>query len=131
MKKGILSLLLVAITSSVFSQKAETRADFDASFVHVVYFWLKEPNNQEHRKHFETSLNTFLKNSAYTQTNFIGTPPKAIRDVVDDSFTYNLIVTFDSALAQEKYQDEEAHLKFIAECKDLWQKVVVYDAIGQ
>jgi hypothetical protein len=60
----------------------------------------------------------------------MGTPPKAVRDVVDDSFTYSLIVTFESAEAQEAYQEEEAHLIFIEECKDLWEKVIVYDSEG-
>ncbi|WP_343487359.1 Dabb family protein [Allomuricauda sp. d1] len=50
--------------------------------------------------------------------------------MVDDSFTYNLIVTFESAEAQEGYQNEAAHLAFIEECNDLWKKVIVYDATG-
>jgi hypothetical protein len=79
---------------------------------------------------FETSLKKFLKDSKYAKTNFIGTPPKATRAVVDGSFTYSLIVTFESAEAQEGYQKEEAHLTFIEECKDLWEKVIVYDSNG-
>ena len=103
---------------------------FDPAFVHNVYFWLHNPDSEEDRAAFETALKELLRNSMYTRTNFIGTPPKAIRDVVDDTFTYNLVVTFHSAEAQENYQVEEAHLKFIEDAKHLWKKVVVYDAIG-
>ena len=71
-----------------------------------------------------------MKNSKYAQTNFIGIPPKATRDIVDDSYTYSMIVTFESAEAQDGYQTEEAHLVFIEECKDLWEKILIYDALG-
>ena len=108
----------------------DTSSEFDSNFAHVVYFWFKNPDNIEDKTKFEASLQKFLNNSKYAKTNFIGTPPKAVRDVVDDSFTYNLIVTFDSAASQEKYQDEAAHIIFIEECKDLWEKVIVYDAQG-
>jgi len=104
--------------------------NFDSNFVHTVLFWLKNPNNAEDRNTFETSLKQFLKDSKYAKTNFIGIPPAPSRDVVDGSFAYKLLVTFESAEAQDAYQVEEAHQKFIEECKDLWEKVVVYDAKG-
>jgi len=104
--------------------------EFDANFAHTVYFWLSNPDNQEDRTAFETSLKKFLDHSAYAKTNFIGTPPRASRDVVDGSFTYSLIVTFESADAQQKYQDEVPHKLFIEESSHLWTKVIVYDSTG-
>jgi PBP1b-binding outer membrane lipoprotein LpoB len=101
---------------------------FDPHFSHTVFIWLKNPESAEDRQAFETALETFLENSEYAQTNFVGTPPKAIREVVDDSFTYQLTVTFASAEDQAAYQDEPAHLKFVEQAKELWEKVVVYDA---
>jgi len=118
--------LLLFTTLSLFSQSNE---DFDSNFAHVVYFWFHEPDNIDDRAFFEKELQKFLEQSAYTKTNFVGIPPKAVRDVVDDSYTYNLIVTFESAEAQEKYQNEAVHLQFIEESKHLWKKVIVYDAI--
>jgi len=123
-------LLFFVIVHTTLAQAQEPMKNFDSNFVHSVYFWLKNPENTEDRKAFETSLSTFLNNSKFAKTNFLGTPPKAVRDVVDDSFTYNLIVTFASAEAQEGYQNEAAHLKFIEESKHLWTKVIVYDALG-
>lgn len=101
---------------------------FDPTYAHVVYFWFKNPDNASDRLLFEKSLRTFLDNSEYAKTQFIGTPPKSIRAVVDDSFTYNLIVSFESAQAQQAYQVEAPHKKFITECAHLWEKVIVYDA---
>lgn len=130
MKKIVFTLTFILVASMTFSQENNTVKEFDSSFAHVVYFWFHNPDDGEGRERFEESLNRFLNNSKFAKTNFVGTPPKAVRDVVDDSFTYNLVVTFESAEAQEGYQNEAAHLTFIEECKDLWKKVVVYDAEG-
>ena len=128
MKKVVVVLLFTLPILGV-AQKSALK-EFNTNFAHSVYFWLKHPDSKEDRATFEASLNQFLKNSQYAKTNFLGIPPKAVREVVDDSFTYNLIVTFESAAAQQSYQEEDAHLVFIEECKDLWERVVVYDAKG-
>ncbi len=129
MKIKVLALVLMGMITSVgFSQSKEQT--FDHAFAHVVYFWLKNPDSKADRAKFETSLQKFLDNSEYAKTKFIGKPPKAIRAVVDDSFTYSLILSFDSAEAQAAYQVEAPHLVFINECEDLWEKVIVYDSEG-
>ncbi len=112
------------------AQENGNRQDFDPNYVHTVFFWMKDPANEVANKKFEASLRKFLDHSKYAKTQFIGRPPKATRNVVDDSFTYSLVLSFESAEAQENYQKEVAHLIFIEESKDLWEKVVVYDAIG-
>ena len=127
--RKIVFLLLFVLPLVGMAQQLVSK-DFDTNFVHSVYFWLKNPDSKEDRTKFENSLHQFLMDSQYAKTGFLGIPPKATRAVVDDSFTYNLIVTFESAAAQQSYQEEEAHLVFIEECKDLWEKVVVYDANG-
>ncbi len=142
MKKTICTLLFLSFAVISYGQtkegsrlngedyKSTTMREFDPNFAHTVYFWFKNPDSQEDRKVFETSLQKFLDNSAYAKTSFIGVPPKASRDVVDGSFTYSLIVTFESAEAQQKYQDEAPHKLFIEESSDLWSKVIVYDSKG-
>jgi len=127
MKKYVSILCLFAIMASCTPKKNELKT-FDPAFVHTVYFWLKNPENIQERTAIEASLKKFMQNSKYAQTKFVGTPPKATRDIVDDSFTYSLVLTFSSAEEQEKYQKEEAHLIFIEESQDLWKKVVVYDS---
>ncbi len=126
------TLFLVAFVGcwiQLIAQEKELKS-FDPAFAHTVYFWFKDPDNMEGRAKFEQELKKFLQHSAFAKTNFIGTPPLATRDVVDGSFTYSLIVTFESAAAQEGYQKEQPHLEFIAACKDLWEKVIVYDSNG-
>ena len=104
--------------------------EFDSNFAHTVYFWLAHPDSYDDRIAFETSLQKFMDHSQYAKTKFIGKPPKANRDVVDGSFTYSLIVTFESAEAQQNYQDEAPHKLFIEESSGLWTKVAVYDSQG-
>lgn len=104
--------------------------EFDPNYAHTVYFWLKNPDNLDDRQSFLKSLSTFLDTSKFAKTKFIGAPPKASREVVDDSFTFSLIVTFDSPVSQSSYQTEEAHNRFVAECESLWSKVAVYDSIA-
>lgn len=130
MKTTITLILVMGIISLGSAQSTQDKSTFNHSFTHAVYFWLKNPQDQSDRDAFEKSLKTLLDKSKYAKTNFIGTPPKAVRNVVDDSFTYALFLTFESAKAQEAYQTEEVHLAFIEESNHLWEKVMVYDAIG-
>ncbi len=122
-----LSSLLILVVF-LGCEPGSSKEEFDKTYTHNVYFWLKNPNKQEDRSAFEASITKFLNDSKYAKTNYLGTSPKAVRNVVDDSFTYHLLVTFASAEDQVKYQEEEAHLTFIEEASELWGKVIVYDS---
>lgn len=113
-----------------YGQEQNTMKSLDPAFVHTVFFWLNNPESETDRQEFESALTKFLSKSAYAKTNFIGTPPQASRDVVDGSFTYSLLVSFESAKAQEAYQKEQPHLDFIEEASHLWERVIVYDSKG-
>lgn len=128
--KSIYTILFLTLTFTGYSQTEDEMKEFDPNFAHTVYFWFNNPDNVDNQKVFEASLRKFLNNSAYAKTSFIGKPPRASRDVVDGSFTYSLIVTFESAEAQQAYQDEAPHKVFIEESSDLWSKVIVYDSKG-
>lgn len=125
-----ISLLFFVMAISHSLKAQEDQSGFDKNFSHVVYFWLNNPENEQDRNDFETSLKKFLKNSMYAKTQFIGVPANTPREVVDNSYTYSLILTFPSKEIQEKYQNEAAHLVFIEEASHLWKKVQVYDSIG-
>lgn len=105
-------------------------SNFDKNFVHVVYFWLNNPDSAEDRMAFETSLKKFLNTSKYAGTKFIGVPADTPREVVDNSYTYSLILTFPSKEIQDLYQVEPVHLTFIKESAHLWDRVQVYDSVN-
>lgn len=128
--KKIIAIVIVLAAVLSCKEKATSVAEFDPAFVHSVYIWLKDPGSAEDRAAFEASMEKFMDNTLYAKTKFLGTPPKATRDIVDDTYTYNLIVTFASAEDQDRYQTEQAHLDFIEESNHLWNKIVIYDALG-
>jgi len=115
------------------SEKIEKEQDVKASkgeFAHVVLFWLKNPDNQQERKKFEASLGTFVKNSKYIKSMHFGPPANTDRPVIDNTYTYCMILTFTSKEEQDKYQDEPGHKTFISESEDLWKKVTVFDSVN-
>ena len=124
------SLILLFIMSFSEIQAQDQNTEFNHNFSHVVYFWLKNPDSDQDRKAFLTSLKNFMSKSEYAQTKFIGEPADTPRDVVDGSFTYSLILSFPSKEVQDKYQAEPAHVKFVEESQHLWEKVIVYDSVG-
>ncbi|OIQ40557.1 MAG: stress responsive protein [Bacteroidetes bacterium MedPE-SWsnd-G1] len=127
MNKLILTIIIITSISSCSSQNLTKKME-QGSFAHVVYFWLNNPENQKERAEFEKSLTTFINNSEFIQTKHLGTPAATDRGVIDNSYTYCLMLTFENKEMQDKYQVEEGHLKFIEESSKLWEKVVVYDS---
>jgi len=97
-------------------------------FVHHVFFWLKEPNNQELRTQFKKGLQQLIT-IPLLKNSHIGRPVESAREVVDDSFTYSFIAFFRNKEDQDKYQIHPIHIQFIEDCQHLWNKVVVYDAM--
>ena len=98
-------------------------------FVHVVFFWLKNADNKKERKQFENNLNAFIKGIDYIRSSHVGTPAGTDRPVVDNSYTYCLIVSFDSKKDHDAYQEDRLHKKFIDDTATLWDKVQVYDSL--
>lgn len=98
-------------------------------FVHHVYFWLKKPVTPEVRDKFEKALKELVTVETIVD-HHLGVPALTNRDVIDTSYTYSLLVTFKNKEDQDIYQTHPTHLKFIDDCQDLWDKVVVYDSVS-
>ncbi len=60
MKNIIYTLIFLTFTIASNGQTENTMREFDANFAHTVYFWLSNPDYQENRTAFETSLQKFL-----------------------------------------------------------------------
>jgi hypothetical protein len=97
-------------------------------FVHHVYFWLKKPVTKAVRTKFEDGLKKLITVETIVSYH-LGLPAKTNRGVIDRSYSYSLLVTFKSKEDQDVYQTHHTHLKFIDECGDLWERVVVYDSL--
>ena len=98
-------------------------------FKHHVYFWLKDPENEETNNLFLKNLTGFLKECDMIKSVHIGKPAQTPRDVVDNSYTYDLLATFDGKEEQNAYQEHPAHKRFVEETAHVWTRVQIYDSI--
>jgi len=99
------------------------------ALVHHVFFWLKEPKNEAHKKQLVAALTELLKVKTIKMSH-IGFPAGTeSRDVVDHSYSVSYLVMFDNQKDQDSYQVDPIHTKFVAENSNLWSKVVVYDSV--
>jgi hypothetical protein len=96
--------------------------------IHTVFFWLKDGLSDEQVAYFESEL-AKLPSIDAVASGATGKPAATEpRPVTDDSFSYHLSLTFDSIADQDAYQVHPDHSVFVANCKDLWERVVVYDS---
>jgi hypothetical protein len=97
-------------------------------FIHHVYFWLKNPGNENDLAQLIEGLH---KLSAVTTIKgfHIGRPASTNRDVIDSTYSISWLLLFNSTEDQDSYQVDPIHLKFVEECSHLWRKVQVYDTI--
>lgn len=97
--------------------------------VHHVFFWLKNPQSKTDLESLLRGLRT-LAQIEVVKAAHIGVPASTEqRSVVDSSYHASELLMFDDVVAQKAYQDHPVHLKFVAKCSHLWERVVVYDAI--
>ena len=98
--------------------------------VHHVFFWLKNPQSKEDVERLLKGLRTLAKIESVRGVHF-GIPASTEkRDVVDNSYSVSEILFFDDTAGQKVYQDHPIHKQFVADCAHLWERVVVYDAMG-
>ena len=96
-------------------------------FVHHVYFWLNAPGDAQAR---EALIAGLRKLTAVPEVlwSHIGVPAESERGVVDDSYSVSWLVFLADKAAEDRYQVDPVHLKFVEDCSHLWERVVVYDA---
>jgi hypothetical protein len=96
-------------------------------FVHHVFFWLKTANTPEEIKKFEASVST-LKGISSVHLAEIGKPASTNRPVIDTTYSYSLLLVFNSMADHDAYQVDPVHQQFVADCSNLWDRVLIYDS---
>lgn len=95
--------------------------------IHNVYFWLKNSLDTEAEASFENGLNS-LCHDPNAQSGHFGKPADTHRDVVENSYSYSLVLFFEDLPAHDRYQTSSTvHNKFIEDHLSKWERVVVYD----
>ncbi len=98
-------------------------------FVHTVFFWLKEKDNDAARAALHAGLKE-LATISEIQTAYVGTPASTRRPVIDHTYDFSITFIFPDKATQDIYQEHPDHLKFIEKCSALWDRVQVYDAVS-
>jgi hypothetical protein len=96
--------------------------------VHQVYFWLKKDLTDAQKATFDKGLKSLLQIKTIKYGD-VGKPGATTpRPVIDSSYDYALLTVFEDVKAHDSYQIDPIHEQFVKDCKEMWEKVVVYDA---
>lgn len=99
-------------------------------FVHSVYFWLRDDLSSAAKAKFVDGIRS-LTTIDVVQMGFIGVPAATNREIIDQSYSYALVLSFATAADQDAYQVHPVHDAFRENCGGSWKKIVIYDAISE
>lgn len=95
-------------------------------FVHSVYFWLKRDLSSDQIAGFEKDLNELQEIETVQRAN-IGNPASTNRPVIDRTYDYALILTFEDKAGHDTYQTHPIHDTFVENNGQHILKVQIYD----
>jgi hypothetical protein len=96
---------------------------------HDVYFSLKD-NSPEAKKKLVAACMKYLRGHQGEVFFAAGTLAESLkREVNDVQFDVALHIVFKDMASHDKYQEAKRHQQFIADNKDNWKKVRVFDSI--
>lgn len=105
-----------------------TQSSEGSMLAHMVYFTLKDGSSEAIEK-LIASCRQYLTDHPGTAFFAVGTlTPDLDRPVNDRDFHVALQVVFETRADQDRYQISERHQQFIAENKESWSQVRVFDA---
>lgn len=115
--------------SSISNVMASSQEQQEEVIVHYVLFWLKEDLSQQEIKDFSGFFEELRKVPTIKSLQY-GPPANTHkRDVVDNSFSYNLLVHFKNMDDLNVYETHPIHLAAIEKYSKNWTKVVVHDSV--
>lgn len=111
------------VASSVEKTKKKT------VYFHYLLFWLKDDLTAQEVEGFEQFFEG-LKQLPYVKNVRYGRPANSTpRSVVDNTFTYNCSMEFDSLEDLEAYGQLPKHLSLVAEYKPFFERMLVHDTV--
>lgn len=99
----------------------------DNTFVHHVFFYLKNPDSKADQIKFFEGIDLLSSISTIRQFH-VGVPATTNREVIVQNYTYSWLCFFDSAADEVIYQSDPIHDEFRNNYGHLWEKVVIYDS---
>jgi len=126
-------VIAVAALVARYSQEnsvmaADQKKASEAQLAHIVFFTLKD-SSDVNRKRLVEACKKYLNGHDDVAYFSVGTlNPDLKRDVNDRDYDVALHIVFANRAAHDRYQDHPRHQAFIAENKELWAKVRVFDS---
>ncbi len=117
-----LSLLLLLLTFTGCASISK-----ETGIKHVVYCWLKEPDNVENI-HRVIDASKELSTIPGIIDIVAGTALPSDREIVDDTFDVGLVMTFENVDTMKSYLSHEDHIRRVnLVFQPLCQRILVYD----
>jgi len=98
--------------------------------VHHVFFYLKDPQSAQDEARLLEGLEKLAQISTI-QLSHIGRPARTSGDVIEKGYSISWLCFFKNLIEEEIYQTDPIHFKFLEDYGHLWEKRVVYDALGK
>jgi Stress responsive A/B Barrel Domain len=99
-----------------------------APLAHIVFFSLAESTDANRVKLVEACKEYLDKHKGVVFFGVGVNAPEYDREVNDRDYDVALHLVFESAKDHDAYQTHPRHMEFIAECKELWKTVRVFDS---
>ena len=126
---GATGTLLAACTNTAIKNDTKQNHMESGLIIHSVYFWLKEGITQEEEQEFLKFFD-ILKTIPGSKEIYIAKPAATHpRPVVDNSFSYHLLMTFDNMEDINTYENHPDHLSAAESFSKYWTKVEVKDSV--
>lgn len=111
------------------TSKTTTTMENKEVIAHYVLFWLKEGLSEQEISDFTGFFEELKTIPGIKSLHYGKAASTHPRDVVDNSFTYNLLVYFDTMDEINTYETHPIHLAAIEKYSKFWTKVVVHDSL--
>lgn len=123
------SALMTSNLADALSQTSPGTAQEAGTIIHSVYFWLKPGLTSSEEKDFLNFFKALRKVPGVKSLTFGKPAPTTKRDVTDNTFSYNLILTFDTLAEIQVYETHPDHLKAAERYSRYWERVQVRDTV--
>ncbi len=94
--------------------------------IHTVFFWLSNDVGAAGRATFENGLD-LLTRDPHIVARHIGRPAATDRPVIDSTYSYAIVLRFETLADHDAYQVSDAHQVFLDSCSGIWSRLQVYD----
>jgi|APHig2749369809_1036254.scaffolds.fasta_scaffold17319_2 hypothetical protein len=126
---ALIGLMTLLCSNVAFGQSKKQKHQDKPVYFHYLVFWLKPDLSQQEVADFQNFFEG-LKQLPYQKNLRYGTPAASTpRSVLDQTYTYNASMEFDSLEDLEKYGQLPEHLALVAKYKPYFVKMLVHDTV--